>query len=347
MPALSNTALFAKLRAALPAGTRFATPVEAIHPALAVIPGFGRCRFYLWTVTADRSVPGARPVGEFKIQLIVDGQARGARGAIDTANAMTSLLGYSPDFGVFVGWEPRIYSDFAYSANVQVRDSLLTEARNAGWAVASPRDIKSTTEVRVAFSAGNLLHYLRLARGADAEGLIGGWREAFFLSRVPNSPVASLPSRASQLEAFVQRERQRLTSNRLSRDARFAPMVREQFGHACALCRVQLEIIEAAHIIPAHETKGRDEPWNGVALCPSHHRLYDARRFVVTAKLVVHVDFGALEFLRESGRAAGEHLLTDYQDRDIVAPAFWESDATTRTRMCDAFNYSASLAAVA
>jgi len=53
MPALSNEGLFAKLRAALPAGSRFETPAATIHPAVADIPGFGRTRCYLWTVTPD------------------------------------------------------------------------------------------------------------------------------------------------------------------------------------------------------------------------------------------------------------------------------------------------------
>lgn len=347
MPALSNTTLFTKLRAALPAGTRFETPPDAIHPAVAVVPGAARCRFYLWTVTPDRSTPGARPPGEFKIQLIVEGQARGARGSIETAGAYSVLLGYSPDYGVFVAWEARIYADFAYSANVQVRDSLLTEARNTGWAVGQPRSIRNTTEVRVAFSPGNLLHFLRQSRVADAAELTGAWREAFFLSRVPNHPAAAMPRRRSQVDAFVERERQRLSATRLSRDARFAPLVKEAFDYSCALCKLQLEIVEAAHIIPAHEARGRDQVWNGVALCPNHHRLFDARRFVITNSLIVRVDFEALAFLREGARAEGEDLLTDFHDQEILKPHFWDDSPDDRSRMIGAFEYSAEIAAVA
>jgi putative restriction endonuclease len=347
MPALTNQVLFSKLRAALPPTVRFETAHDAIRPAVARVPGFGRCRFYLWTVTPDRSARGARPPGEFKIQLIVDGQGRGARGSIETAGATTALLGYSPDYGVFVGWEARIYSDFAYSANVQVRDALLAEARNTGWAVGQPRSIRNTTEVRVAFSPGNLLHFLRLSRQADADGLVGAWREAFFLSRIPNHPPAQMPARSSQLDTFIERERERLTATRLSRDSRFAPVVKEQFGHSCSLCRLQLEIVEAAHIIPIHEPRGRDQVWNGLALCPNHHRLFDARRFVIAEGLIVRVDFQALEFLRESGRAEGEKLLTDFHDREILRPHFWDGSPDNRARMTEALQYTAAIAAVA
>jgi putative restriction endonuclease len=347
MPSLSNHTLFSKLRAALPSSARFETPEDAIHPAVAVLPGLGRCCFYLWTVTADRSRPGARPAGEFKIQLIVDGQARGARGSIPTDGALTVLLGYSPDFGVFVGWQASIYSEFAYSANVQVRDPLLAEARNSGWAVAPPRTLRGTTEVRVSFSPGNLVHYLRLTREADADQLTGTWREAFFLSRIPNHAASRLPSRSALVDEYIARERQRLAVTRLSRDARFSPSVKEQFAHSCAVCRVQLGIVEAAHIIPAHESHGRDDVWNGVALCANHHRLFDARRFVILRDLVVRVDFEALAFLRESQRADGEEILTAFHDRPILKPRFWNSSVQTRTRMIQAFEHASGLAAVA
>lgn len=198
MPALTNASLFAKLRAALPPSAHFETPPNQVHPAVAVIPGFGRTRFYLWTVTADRSAPGARPPGEYKIQLIVEGQARNQRGNLDYEGAFTVLMGYSPDFGIFVGWEARIYRDFAYSRNVQVRDQLLAEGRSTGWGVGEPRSLQDTEEVRVAFSAGNLMHFLRVSRAADQRDHFGEWREAFFLSRTPSFASEGLPTRSSQ-----------------------------------------------------------------------------------------------------------------------------------------------------
>jgi putative restriction endonuclease len=248
---------------------------------------------------------------------------------------------------VFVGWEARIYGDFAYGANVQVRDTLLIEARNTGWAVGQFRKLRDTTEVRVAFSPGNLPDFLQLSRQADEDGLFGAWRVAFFLSRVPNHPTARLPARSSQLHTFIDRERTRLTATRLSRDYRFAPLIKEQFAHSCALCGLQLEIVEAAHIIPIREAHSRDQVWNGLALCPSHHRLYDARRFVVTEGLIVRVDLDTLEFLRESNRHEGERILTEFHDREIRRPRFWEESGDDRERMRNALRYSAAVAAAA
>jgi len=191
------------------------------------------------------------------------------------------------------------------------------------------------------------MHFLRVSREADRHALTDRWREAFFLSKTPNHAPAPLPRRAAQLEAFLETERRRVAATRLTRDWAFAPRIKEEFDYACALCRTQLEIVEAAHIIPAHENGSRDEVWNGIAFCPNHHRLFDARRFVIRGDLVVRVDFETLRFLRDSGRATGAELLTAFHDHRIQAPRFWETAHETRARMSKALERVATLAALA
>lgn len=347
MPALSNASLFRRLRAALPEDTVFHTPENAIHPAEFTVPGFGTVRAYLFTVTPDRSAPGARPLGEFKIQLIVEGQARSERGSLAFRDAYVVLLGFSPDYGVFVGWEARLYSSFAYSANVQVREPLLVEARNSGWSVASPRALRNSTEVRVAFAAGNLLPYFRAGREADVRELTGEWREAYLLSRAPKFDAENLPSRTRDLERYIERQRQRSITTRLSRDAKFAPRVKEQFDYSCAVCAVQLEIIEAAHIIPVNDVHSSDDVWNGLSLCPSHHALFDARRFVIEPDLKIAVDHETVTFLQESSRAIGIELLTNFGGHKIRTPHFWQKSAELQARMRDALSYNCSRTGIA
>jgi putative restriction endonuclease len=349
MPSLPNRVLFARLRAALPAGSRFESAAESIHPAIVQVPGFGRARIYLWTVTPDRSAEGARPAGEFKIQLIIPDQARTERGHLDLDGTPTYLLGFSPDFGVFVGWEARLYGDFAFSANVQVREEILSEARNSGWAVAPPRPLRraGAEEVRVGFTPGNLVHFLRVSREADHGNLTGKWREAFCLSRTPNVQTERLPRRERDLEEFVSVERARLAATRLQRDSRFGPKVREQFSFACAVCSLQLEIVESAHIIPVNEPDSSDEIWNGVALCPNHHTLFDANSFLVNPHLEVVVDAETVEFLRENDRDGGINVLVDFDRSRIRPPSFWDREPRLRGRMQGALGRRLALSGVA
>lgn len=345
MPALVNRILRAKLAGALPAGSALQGGPEDIHPALANVPGFGRARFYVWTVTADRSAQG-RPAGEFKIQLILPGQARQARASLELEGPYTVLLGYSPDYGVFVGWEARLYRDFAYSRNVQCREDLLREARSTGWAVASPRNVSGAEEVRVAFTPGNLLHYLRTSRAADAEEKTGMWREAFFLAHTPNAETQA-PARNRDLEEFVQRQRERVATTRLARDGRFSALIKIEYGYACAVCAVQLEIIEGAHIIPVREQGSSDAIWNGIALCPNHHELFDGSAFIVRPNLEVKVDQERVDYFRANDVAQGLEVLTNYDRQRIRAPNFWDGDEDLRERMVGALTRRATAAGLA
>ncbi|MGQ0656176.1 MAG: HNH endonuclease [Betaproteobacteria bacterium] len=336
MPALANRILRSRLAGALPPTARLEGGPEDVHPVVAEVPGFGRARFYLWTVTADRSAQG-RPAGEFKIQLILPGQPRGARASLDLDGAYTALLGYSPEYGVFVGWEARLYTNFAYSRNVQCREDLLQEARNAGWAVAAPRAVGETEEVRVAFTPGNLLHFLRTSRSADNEGRTGVSREAYLLARTPNAEAA-VPQRNRDLEDFVQRQRERVTAARWARNARFSASVKLQYRYACAVCSVQLEIIEGAHIIPVSEEGSSDSVWNGIALCANHHSLFDGSAFVVRPDLEVRVDEERVEYLQANDLADGIEILTNYHRRPIRRPEFWNNDQDKRDRMIAALS---------
>jgi len=331
MPALPQPVLKAKLAAALPARTTFRTGDET-RPALATIPDFGRARFYLWTVTHVES--SDRPADEFKIQLILPGQARGDRGALDLDAVPTFLLGYSPDFGVFVAWEARFHADFSYSKAVQVQEKLLSEARRTGWAVASPRTMRGSggdEEVRVACTSGNLLHLMRQFDQADASGLQGDDRETFLLESTPNItvvPATAMPALPAETI------RRRIALERLERDHRFAPLVVAQYDFACAVCSTQLNIVEGAHIIPACEPQGTDEVWNGVSLCPNHHRLFDAKVYVIRPSLRIAIDNDAVEFFRECNRSNGlDEVLLRYDGSEIRKPTFFGRDRALTSHM--------------
>ena len=67
----------------------------------------------------------------------------------------------------------------------------------------------------------------------------------------------------------------------------FPQVVRRLYDHQCAVCQLQVRdssgrtLIDAAHIMP-FATYGNDDPRNGLALCPNHHRGFDAGWFSVS-----------------------------------------------------------------
>jgi putative restriction endonuclease len=359
MPSLASGALLARLKAGLSSETRFLGDASELHPLTIRHPRLGQWLIYLWTITPDRSAKG-RPAGEYKIQLqfsvgsarahrIAGASGRSGRYSLKLASDQrTALLGYSPEFGVFVGWEARLYRNFGASPNVQVREDLLEEARSFGWAVAAPRSVEAGPEIRVAFGPASLERYLSASAKADDANLTGAARELYMLSVSPlrsdllQTPTTSFTAEGS-IDDTVAQERQRIATSRLYRDPGFAAAVKVAYGSQCAVCDIQLDIVEAAHILPANEPKSTDDVWNGIALCPAHHKLFDTRAFVIRQNGAVSIDHEYVAFLHEVDRAGGVAILTQVEGRRMRQPTFW-SEKSARRAMCEALAYREAIA---
>jgi putative restriction endonuclease len=63
--------------------------------------------------------------------------------------------------------------------------------------------------------------------------------------------------------------------NRKVRDARFRQNVLTAYGYRCAVSGMQLDLVDAAHIIPVDHERGTDELKNGLCLSALHHRAFD------------------------------------------------------------------------
>ncbi|MCJ8166178.1 HNH endonuclease [Pontibacter sp. E15-1] len=97
------------------------------------------------------------------------------------------------------------------------------------------------------------------------------------------------------------------------RDPLFRESILKAYEYQCAVCgfsvrlRHQLLALEAAHIM-WHQAGGPDVEVNGLALCATHHKLFDMGAFTVTAELKLLVSdevngVGAQEWLlRHEGK---------------------------------------------
>lgn len=125
-----------------------AKPLEiSLGPPLPI-----KARVYMYNATRP---PGGRPLGEHKVQLIVPGQSRGQRGSFDNRDGRTVLLvGYAAEEDVFVLWDAGLYTDFAWSRNVQVKAETIIEATAGKLATQfrqlRPADGKAIQEILIA-----------------------------------------------------------------------------------------------------------------------------------------------------------------------------------------------------
>ncbi|MHA6247951.1 phosphorothioated DNA-binding restriction endonuclease [Pontibacter sp. CAU 1760] len=104
-----------------------------------------------------------------------------------------------------------------------------------------------------------------------------------------------------------------ITEQKRKRDPLFRDIILKAYGYQCAVCgfsvrlRHQLLALEAAHIM-WHQAGGPDVEVNGLALCATHHKLFDMGAFTVTPDLMLRVSdevngFGAEEWLlRHEGK---------------------------------------------
>jgi hypothetical protein len=87
--------------------------------------------------------------------------------------------------------------------------------------------------------------------------------------------------------------RARRAGSRLVRDARFSRRVVEAYEGLCAMCGLDVGLVEGAHIYPVSAPGSYDEPWNGLSLCANHHLAFDKHLVGVdptTSAIRFHID---------------------------------------------------------
>jgi hypothetical protein len=118
-----------------------------------------------------------------------------------------------------------------------------------------------------------------------------GWIEAWddsnrlflvtFGEAAPNTQL--LDSEESPFSLTNPAGGRRRTAERATRPGqqRFKFQAIQRYGAMCAVCKVSvIELLDAAHLFPKG-AGGSDDPRNGLILCATHHRAFDAKHFAI------------------------------------------------------------------
>jgi len=160
-----------------------------------------------------------------------------------------------------------------------------------------------------------------------------GFDEALRLSDIPTMRKNFLPTKSYEVQKIVKkltesprpenynpfnREKKviKVTRESTIRTRGFRQAIIEAYSCKCAICGMKINSpdslsweVEAAHIVP-YSSLGRDDIWNGLALCHLHHWAFDVGWFTLQDNYTLHVssrvyslpsDFGILgnyEFIR-------------------------------------------------
>jgi len=249
-------------------------------------------RLFVWNITHGGAT---RHEDEFRIQLT---------GATPDKHPgeTTVVLGWSEAFEVFAGWSAEEHRDrSSVSPSLQVRKPTLLDAYDHGLAAA----FRGGGDVVVAMRPALLPAYLLNAEAlhnADPEEVLA--EVAAVAPRAPSSPdpgphLATAPVRAIHIRQIAARVR----------EWDFSKRVMEAYAYGCAICGIELMVVEAAHIVPVAWPESDDSTRNGIALCAIHHKAYDKKLITINPDYTISVSSARLEHLRSLDRSAGEEEL--------------------------------------
>jgi len=263
-----------------------------------------RLLIYIWNITHGGGT--ARPADEYRIQVTGVSQFQ------QLPDTKTLILGWWAEGGVFAGYDVRKHSaPLGFSPSLQIRRGALELAAQTGFA---PSD-KGNQEIAIAFRPDFFAQYVR-----DLETLhdFGQSSQDFAalqaVAQEPEVNTADLPMTNQERRVAVS------SVSRKLRDAKFRKNVLTAYGYRCAFCGVQLDLTDAAHIVPVTHQSSVDETYNGLALCALHHRAYDQSLVTVWEDYAVRVSEVEEARLKAIERGAGAEAFREGLYPSILLP---------------------------
>jgi hypothetical protein len=159
-----------------------------------------------------------------------------------------------------------------------------------------------------------------------------GFDEALRIADIPTQEKDSLPIRSYEVQKIVKkllgtrrpenyqpfdrnRKIVRTTRETALRVRGFRQAVIEVYDFRCAVCGLKINSpdsycweVEAAHIVP-HGSFGRDDLFNGIALCRFHHWAFDVGWFAVLDNYRICVSSKLSDLPRDFGRVSDNELI--------------------------------------
>jgi len=261
-------------------------------------------RVYIWSLTSGGPA-SVRPQDEFRIQIT------GVSSLQSSDDFQTLLLGWHEGMGTFAAFDARRHSTFGRSPSIQIRLTTLEEAFSYGFSFQR----RGNNEVAIAFTPDQFMNYImhqrsfhRFGRSADEVEILAAAREA----EPAQEELGRIPIERREVVQAVRT---------WTRERDFRGRVLLAYEQRCAVCHLQLRLVEAAHIIPVHVPGSDDSTPNGLALCSLHHDAYDTGLVAVAPDYHIQVNENRLQTLRCEGLDNGADAMLGYVCNTIVIPS--------------------------
>jgi len=225
------------------------------------------------------------------------------------------FLGYLADENVFTAWNPFIQTErINKKKTISLYSRFSTQKKAAEQGIAEYMD--NDKQKIISFKPEHLGLYLEnyVQMHQSDEGVLLALIKESNVSEETEDKVGELVS--------IERQKFTITHKRFKRDIAFRDKVYEVYSGRCAICGIQLELVEAAHIIPHSHVKGTDDIKNGVCLCTLHHKAYDNGLIYIEPDYSVKINDAKVRYLEKIHKDGGITTFQKLQiDKKLVLPS--------------------------
>ncbi len=183
------------------------------------------------------------------------------------AGGKTLLLGWNEEERMFAGFDvaKHLIPMKGRSPSLQVRRETLQTAKVKDF---FPQ-IRGNKENVIAFRPEFFVTYV-----LELEDLHGAAQRPVDIKRLEEIATRDIEWQVKDVPAGPRKTVMEKIKRKV-RDARFRKNVIAAYGFRCAMSDMQLDLLDAAHIIPVEHSRGTDETRNGLCLSALHHRAFD------------------------------------------------------------------------
>jgi putative restriction endonuclease len=248
--------------------------------------------FYVLIKNVHESGDGRGNQDECRIQI---SQSRGFN-AVMNSKTDVIVLGYFADEKVFTAWNPYLMRDrFNLKQTISLYSRFTVQKQAVISKISAYRDTNGQSVL--SFQPDYLGLYLENLSNIHL------LKDDELIALVNKSDTLNTQNQDG--EVIFPEGNLTITHTRYKRDPRFKAIVYDAYDNRCAMCGIQLELIEAAHIVPHSHEKGTDEIGNGISLCALHHTAYDRSLIFFDEEFNILINDRKMEYLEKMGLDSG------------------------------------------
>lgn len=223
------------------------------------------------------------------------------------------FLGYFADSNTFTAWNPFTQTErinMRKTVSVYSRFSVVRKASEQGLAVYVDSNRQAVISFRPEYLGLYLENFAIMHQSTESE----------LLQLIRKSDEIQETEKEVGPTIKIEKKRFTVTHKRLKRDIMFRKIVSEAYGHRCAVCGIQLELTEVAHIIPFSHDSGTDDPTNGVCLCALHHKAFDSGLIYFDGDYNIRINNSKIDYLTKVHRDGGTQKFIRLQNEKMSLP---------------------------